>query len=256
MSEKGVQVIDRALDILELLSLHRNGLGITEISQQLDLNKSTVHRIVQALCTRGYIEKILDTKNYKIGLKFVEIGSLCLNNIELKTEAKPYLSKLSSRVYQTVHLGILDGNDVIYIDKVDVYSNLHIYSEIGKRISVHCSGLGKILMSSMTNNEIFLLLNNYTYTAYTKKTITNKNDFIKEVEFARKNGYALDNEEHEDGIVCIAAPIYDYRQKLVAAISITMSNDYFESSNKNDIILLVVNCALEISLRLGYQINT
>lgn len=256
MSEKGVQVIDRTLDILELLSLHRNGLGITEISNHLDLNKSTVHRIVQALYARMYIEKIFGTKNYKIGLKFFEIGSLCINNIELKTEAKPYLSNLSSRTAQTLHLGILDETDVVYIDKVDVYSNLHIYSEIGKRISVHCSSLGKILVSSMTNKEIASLLNNFNYIIYTDKTITNKKDFIKEVEFARKNGYAVDNEEHELGIICISAPIYDYRQKLIAAISITMSKEYLKSSNKEDVIALIVNCAKEISLRLGYQVNS
>lgn len=134
MPENGVQVLDRAIDILELLAVEKEGLGVTEIGNRLGLHKSTVHRILAALGKRGLVEKSLNQSTYKLGLKMVEISSVYLNNIELKIEARPHLWDLSSKLNLVSHIGILDGDDVVYIEKINAVSNIRLYSEIGRRI--------------------------------------------------------------------------------------------------------------------------
>jgi len=254
LSEKGVQVLDRAFDILELLAAEKNGLSITEISQRLGLNKSTVHRIVTALVSRGFAEKQIGGLNYGIGLRFVEIVGIRLSNIELKAEARPFLQGLTQKTGQPVHLGILDGLDVVYIDKVDNISSLRIYSQIGRRISVHCSALGKILLSEYNEKELTTLLNQVDFAAYTKKTITGKKNLIKEILEAGENGYAVDDGEHEENIRCVAAPVFDYRRKIIAAISVSGESEIFVPEVDLEIRRGVIECAYSVSRRLGFKL--
>lgn len=254
LSEKGVQVLDRAFSILELLSTKKNGLGITDISKTLDLNKSTVHRIVSSLCERGYIEKTEDS-NYKIGAKIVQLSSFYLNNLELNTEAKPYLLKLANELKLPVHLGILDGLHVVYIDKVDIINNIRLYSQIGKRIEAHCSALGKIILSCLSDDELLNVLKDYQFNKHTEKTIRNINELMEDLNKSRIRGYAIDDEEHDLEIRCIAAPIFDYKNRPIAAISVSGSLNTLPSSNDKEIGNMVAEIAKEISKRLCYNIN-
>ena len=136
MKENSVQTLDRTLDIIELLATVPNGMGVTEIGQKLGLHKSTVYRLINALVKRGYLEKEQSTGLYKIGLKFVEISSLHLQQIELKTEAVPYMRNLSELTGQVTHLAILDETEVVYIEKIDVIQSLRMYSQIGKNTCI------------------------------------------------------------------------------------------------------------------------
>lgn len=253
MSEKGVQVIDRTFDIIELLSECGEGLGVTEIANKLELNKTTVHRIASALVRRGYLKRDENFSVYKLGLKFIETGSIALSDIELKTEAKTYLYELSKRFNQPCHLGILDYNRVVYIDKVDVNTNLRLYSQIGKRISIHSSSLGKVLFAGLDKNERKEILENYDFIKYTDKTIITKNKFLKDIEMVEKNGYGVDNQENEIGIKCIAVPIYDYKGKTMAAISITGSALHLVGEMEKEVIASVIDCGKKISHRIGYR---
>lgn len=253
MSKAGVQVIDRTFDIIELLSEYPEGLGVTEIADKLELNKSTVHRIVTALVKRGYLKKDESFPTYKLGLKFIETGSIALSDIELKTEAKAYLYELSKRFNQPCHLGILDRDRVVYIDKVDVNINLRLYSQIGKRISIHSSSLGKVLFAGLEKEEQKKILENYTFKKYNGNTIDNEKDFMKEIELVKKNGYGTDDEEHDMGIKCISAPIYDYKGKTIAAISITGSAATLIDNMEKEVIETVILYGKKISHRIGYR---
>lgn len=252
MSEKGVQVIDRVFDILELLSVEKEGLGVTDIGKRLGLHKSTVHRILSAMAERGYIEKIPDKSVYKIGLKLVEISSIYLNSVELKTEARPYLWELTSKMNQTTHLAILDGIDAVYLDKVDVIQNMRLYSQIGRRIPVYCSALGKSLLSGLPDGKLTELLARCKFIKYTENTILNKEEVFKQIIRTRSKGWSVDDEEHEAGIRCIASPIYDYTRKVVAAISISGPSAVIAPEKEEEIGQWVRDTALKISLRLGY----
>ena len=253
MSDKSVQVIDRAFDILELLSLEKDGLGVTEIGKRVSLHKSTVHRILTTMAERGYIEKVSSTNAYRLGLRLVEISSIYLNSIELKTEARPYLWELTSRLNQPTHLAILDGAEAVYIDKVDVVNSIRLYSQIGRRISVHCSALGKSLLTGLPDLEIEERLSKCDFMKYTDNTIRDKDELLKQVKKARLTGWSWDDAEHEEGIRCLASPIYDYRGKVIAAVSVAGPAAVITKEQDEEMARFVVDTAYKISKRMGYK---
>ncbi|NLX77123.1 MAG: IclR family transcriptional regulator [Clostridiaceae bacterium] len=252
MKDNSVQTLDRTLDIIELLATTPNGMGVTEIGQKTGLHKSTVYRLINALVKRGYLEKDQNTGLYKIGLKFVEISSLHLRQIELKTEVAPFMRDLSESTGQVTHLAILDETEVVYIEKIDVVQSLRMYSQIGKRVPVYCSALGKVLLSWQDSDYQELILEKTEYIRYTENTITNRDELADELEKVRERGWAVDNEEHEEGIRCIAAPINDFTGKVIAAISITGSKSIISPDKDEYYGSLVVKAASGISERLGY----
>lgn len=251
MSDSGIQVIDRTFDILELLATEEEGLGITEIARRLDLNKTTVHRIVNAILKRGYIEKT-EQGLYQMGLKCVAIASIRLGNLELSTEARPFLANLTNALRQSCHLAILDGNDAVYIDKVEVTKNIRLYSEIGRRIPVYCSALGKALLLDKSQRQIEDILKHCNYQAYTKNTLTTAEQVMAEIEESRHTGWTIDNEEHDRGIRCIAAPVYDYTGRIIAAVSTSASTFFYTEARQLEIAEMVKDTAMQISKQMGY----
>lgn len=251
MSEKGVQVIDRVFDILELLAVENRGLGVTEIARRLELNKSTVHRILGGIADRGYIEKTQDGI-YRLGIQFVKLSSERLSNIELTTEARPYLSELTNIIGQSSHLAILDGSDAVYIDKVEVVRNLRLYSQIGKRIPVYCSALGKSLLMDESDKAIIDTLNKCDFVKMTDTTKMTPQEVLLEIRNSKERGWTLDDEEHDVGIRCIAAPIYDYRGKITATISVAGPSTIISKEKDDEIGGLVSKYANMISEKLGY----
>lgn len=251
MAENGIQVIDRTFDILELLATEEEGLGITEIARRLDLNKTTVHRIVNGILKRGYVEKT-EQGLYRMGLKCVAIASVRLGNLELSTEARPFLSHLTNTLRQSSHLAILDGTDAVYIDKVEVTKNIRLYSEIGKRIPVYCSALGKALLLDKSPAQVEAILARCDYKNYTKNTLTTMESVMAEIEEGRRTGWTIDDEEHDRGIRCFAAPIYDYTGRIIAAISSSASTFFYTEARQQEITSLVKETAAQISTRMGY----
>ncbi|MCX4269999.1 MAG: IclR family transcriptional regulator [Lachnospiraceae bacterium] len=251
MSEKGVQVIERTFDIIELLAVEPQGLGVSDVARRLSLNKSTAHRILNAITDRGYLEKTADGI-YSLGMQFVELTSRKLGSIELTTEAKPFLNELTAKLGQSSHLAILDGSDAVYIDKVEVTKNLRLYSQIGKRIPVYCSGLGKSLLFDTDNQTILSLLRNCSMERLTETTLLTPEAVLEEIEIGRKQGWTVDNEEHDEGIRCIAAPVYDYRGKVIAAISSAGPSSFFMAEKDKEYSKIVCQIAQNISERMGY----
>lgn len=251
MQEKTVQTIDRVLDIVELLSTEKEGMGVTDIGKRLGLHKSTVHRLLNALAERGYIEKEPRHGYYKIGLKFIEITSLYLNKLELKTEAQPYLRRLAGIVGQPVHLAILDGSEAIYIEKIEALNSMRMYSQIGKRVPVHCSAIGKVLLSGLDKNSMDEFLNRHELTPFTINTIKTKAELTKQVQNVRKLGFAVDDEEHEQGVRCVAAPVYDYTDRIIAAVSVSGDKRIIKKERDEEISRYVIDTAGEISREMG-----
>lgn len=250
MSENGIQVIDRVFDILELLSQKEDGMGVTEIGRCLDLNKTTVHRIVNGILKRGYVEKT-ERGQYRLGLKFIALCSHRLNSIELTTEARPYLLALTNLYGQRTHLAILDGNEAVYIDKVEIERNLRMYSEIGRRVPVYCSALGKCLMFDKSAAEITAVLESSPYVKRTEKTKNDTDELLWEITQSARRGWSIDNEENEEGICCIAAPVRDYSGKIIAAISLSGPVSVVSQEKIEEIAAKVMESASAISKHIG-----
>lgn len=154
MADAVLQTADRALLILEMLA--KEGLTATDIQNRLELNKSTVHRLMMTLLSRGFVERNEQTGIYQIGLKLVEISSIRLNHVELKTEALPYLHQLANKVGQSVQLAIYDEGEAVFIEKVEKYMSMHMYCQIGKRIPLYCSAVGKSLLLDKRMMKFYL----------------------------------------------------------------------------------------------------
>jgi IclR family KDG regulon transcriptional repressor len=252
MTDQKVQTIDRTLDLLEQLATVKEGLGVTEIGTRIGLHKSTVHRLLSALASRGYVEKDPKTGTYKLGLKFIEISGLFLKQLELKTEALPYMRRLAEREGQPVHLAILDGPEVIYIEKVESVNSIRMYSQIGKRVPVFCSAIGKVLLSGLTPEHRAEILAELRFEQFTAQTLPDRSALSAAVDVVTRQGWALDNEEHEVGIRCIAAPLYDYTGKMIAAVSVSGSKQVISPERDSEIAVAVLETAGAISRRLGY----
>lgn len=252
MKDNLVQSVDRALTILEEVASSEVEVGVTELANKLDLHKSTVHRMLNTLMHKGYIEQNPETEGYKVGLKVFELGSKMFNELEIRDQSL-YLKELMQETNETVHLVVRDGDQGVYIDKVDTKQTLRMYSKIGRRVPLYCSAVGKVLLSNLSQDKLEKLYKGVEFKRYTKNTITNWDDFLKELKKVRQNGYAVDNEEHEEEIRCIAAPIKNYKGQIIAAISI--SGPVFRITDKkvNEFAFKVKNKALMISKRLGYM---
>lgn len=243
-----VQSLIRAIDILDLVSKNKEGINVTEISDQLNLHKSTAYRLLSTLEYKNFVKKDKN-KKYKVGKRVIEIGYQALNNIDLRKEMRPILQKLGEITEETIHLGVLDNFKVFYIDKVETSHTIRMYSSIGKGGPLYCTGIGKALLAFSEQEYINRFLKQVKFVKYTDNTITHKKELKDELEKIKKSGYAIDNMEHEDNIRCVAAPILDYSGDLIAAISISAPTQRMSMKRATKLSKLIVDNTKKMSLR-------
>lgn len=248
-----VKSVSRALDIITLVSLKKGGLGVTEIAKQIDINKSSVYRILSTLVQYGYIEQDEDTGRYKLGYKFLEISSKLLESIDLRAEAKPFLQQLENETNEVIHLVVYDQGEVVYIEKLEGNQTLRMHSKVGKRAPMHCTSVGKAILAHLPSSVVHDILERKGLAYHTDHTITNKEDFIRELANVKRKGYALDLQENEVGINCIAVPIFDHLGKVVAAVSISGPSMRMTDERMKRLQVRLMDIGKQISARLGYE---
>jgi IclR family KDG regulon transcriptional repressor len=248
-----IQSLDRALKIMDLFDEYTTELKITEISARMGLHKSTVHSLLRTLQLHGYIDQNEETGKYKLGLKVLEKGQLVLRGMDIRTVARKHLEALSARTGQTTHLVILDGKEGVYIDKVEGEKAAIRYSRIGRRVPLHSSAVGKVLLAYRKREEIEALLRNYTFTMQTPATIRDKDTLLRELERVREQGYAVDNQENEPGVRCGATPIRDHTGAVTAAMSISTVTSAVDDELFRQYVLLLQEEGKNISQLLGYR---
>jgi IclR family KDG regulon transcriptional repressor len=250
--ENMVKSVSRALDIIHLVSTKKEGLGVTEIANQIDINKSSVYRILSTLVQYGYIEQDQETSRYKLGYKFLEISSKLLESIDLRKEAKPYLQELEKETNEVIHLVVYDQGEVIYIEKLEGTETLRMHSKVGKRAPMHCTAVGKAILAHLPFNVVLDILERKGMSRHTDKTITDKDEFLKELAQVKQKGYALDLEENEYGIRCIAVPIFDHVGKVIAAVSVSGPTIRMTDERIEQLQARMLQIGKHISARLGY----
>ncbi len=252
MEKKIIQSIDRALQVLELFSLEKPEWGITEISKALNIYKSNVHNVLTTLAEKGFVIKNSKTDKYKLGIKFFELGSIVIKNMDLRKIAHPYIEKLSKEFNETVHLGVLDKGRVVSIEREESDKSLCSHVEIGKRTPLHCTAVGKAIMAYLSEDEINLIIREKGLEKFTENTITTKKDLENEFKKIRKQGYAVDKIEHEEGVRCVAGSIRDYTGKVVASMSVSGPAFRINESNIPSIAKKVKEYCGYISKEMGY----
>ncbi len=248
-----IKSVDRALKVLDILKHYPKGLGVTELANQLDVAKSTSHRLLASLEEYGYVQKADNFNTYRMGLKFLEMQQFVIEQLDIVELAHPILDKLSHELEEIVHLVMLDGNEIVYIDKVDKNSStIRIYSQIGKRAPLHCTGVGKAILAYYDSNKLESFFNTITMNQFTKNTLSSQQNLVPELSTIRNQRYAMDNEEHEIGIRCIAAPVFNHIGEVQFAISATGPISRMDNEVLKERIPLIQQAAKQISKKLGY----
>lgn len=248
-----IRALDRGLDILESFSLQNPELSIGQIGERTNLPKPTIVRLLSVLTERGFVERVPGAERYRLGVRTLEVGSVFLQSTSIETEANPIMRRLADETGQTANLGILDRYDVVHIEVVAPDRPVRFWASIGKREEAHISGLGKVLLAALPATEIDAYLPQ-PRTRITENTITEASALHVELQLVAQQGYAIDNEESNPGVVCIAAPIHDATGRIAAAVSISGLRAEFESENNMQrLIELVTTASSDISARLGWS---
>ncbi|HIC1790456.1 TPA: IclR family transcriptional regulator [Escherichia coli] len=220
MSEQATSSnIDKVLTLLETISDHPNGISLAKLSKQTQIAKTTVFRMLETLKTREYVTLDPETERYMLDVKSLELGIKGLMNINLVEVSIPYLKKLSSRTNETCFLGVYNNGHVIYLYKSEGTLAIQTNAQLGSRMPAYCTGIGKALLAYQSQEEIDQVLKG-PLTPYTDKTITNRVELYEVLADVRLNGYSFDNEENEEGLTCVAKPIFNYTGNVIGAISV------------------------------------
>ena len=246
-----VQSVDRALAILGIVSQH-NQIGITDICKALDLNKTTVYRLLSTLMNNGYIEQVKGSNKYRCTFKLFEMGNKRIQDLDLLEEAKPALEKLADLTKETVHLVVEEGTEIVYIHKVESTNTIRMHTWVGKKNPMYRTAVGKAILAFSDKEKAIDIWNKSEIVQNTPYTITNINDFLEQLVLVRKNGYAIDNEETEIGIRCVAAPILDFSKNVIGALSISIPTIRFPENEIEVYGNHVKKCSEVISKKLGY----
>ena len=248
-----IKVLDKSLSILDTILQHGSPMNMTKISEKLGLYPSTIHRILDTLKHWGYVEQDPNTQKYQLGLKLLELGMAKLHQIDLVREVTPYLKELVKQCNETVHLGVLEEGEVLYLAKEESSQTIRMISYIGKRAPLHCTALGKVLLAYMSEEERKKILEEKELPRLTKNTITDKGELEKELDKIREQDFALDREENEKDVRCIGAPIRNYKGKVIAAISISSPIFRIDKNVQNNLKEALIKTTNKISKRLGYN---
>jgi len=248
-----VQVLDRALGILDLLAGESPELGPSEVSERTGLHKSTVHRLLQVLERHRLIEKIAQNGKYRLGLRLFELGSKAMTQFDLRERAQAYLKRLVLETGETAHICILDGDRMLSIANVESPRTLRTPSTVGHRTPLHCTSVGKALLAFLPESEQNDLINQCELTDYTRRTITKPARLKAELKLIRQRGYAMDDEEVEEGLRCVGAPVMDHSGRVVAAMSIAGPAFRLTDDRIPAVARSVIQAASELSVELGYK---
>ena len=252
MATGDAKILAKGLNLLEVLAQSAEGMTALDLAGDVGVHKTTAHRYLNTLLQAGYVQTNGDG-TYHLGNKILELGSQLLRRMPLRETAHPFLLKLSAETQKTVHLCVLDGGDIVYIDKVESQRSLPMISRIGSRAPAYCTGIGKALLSSLPTDQVVSLLQGITLEKRTATTITDPVKLLEELRVTRERGYAIDNSEHEEGIKCFATIVREYGGATVGAISVTALKRELRSSEQTEnVVLAVTKITMEISHALGY----
>lgn len=252
MSQPLLQSVDNALRILELFDGPVRELSLTEIAKHLGLGKSTVHRLLSTLEAREFIEQNPESARYRLGVKLVHIGANKLSNINVIDECHPLLEELSAITGESAHLTFYSNGRTTFVDKVKGANPAVMASMIGYSSPAYASASGKIFLAFMPKEELEHLLRHIEFQPRTPYTITNRVDLMEELEKVRYNRYSEDQQEGDEGLVCFAAPVWGYENKLLASISV--SGAASRMNNRRDILVGEITAIAEkASKRCGWH---
>lgn len=245
-------MMEKAGNVLNLFSFKHPEWGVSEVAKTLGLPKSTTSEIMASLASQCLLSRT-DEGRYRLGWRLFHLSQVLLDNTDFCIEARKVMRELVERWGETSHLAVLDEGQVLYVEKLQGTPAVQILlSHVGGRLPAHCSGIGKVLLAHQECPEVMALVEQQGLQPFTPHTITSLDRLAEELEEVRKQGYAYDHEEVVLGLCCVAAPIYDLKGHVLAAISLSVPAYRFYPK-EDTYTMTIVKAAQKISEGLGYR---
>jgi DNA-binding IclR family transcriptional regulator len=248
-----IRVVTRAIQVLLCFVRLGPELSIDQIAAAVQLPKSTIYRILVTLEKNNLLERDPQRDIYRLGLTALLVGTTALNQLDLHKKVRPWLMDLMQTTGETVHLAVLSQGRAVIIDKIDSYHSVRMASTIGFQSPLHCTGVGKVLLAYQESAERERILRGLTLHKHTANTIVDHAQLKRELGLIRQNGYALDQEEVEVGLRCVAAPIHMHSGAVVASISMSGPASRVTEEALPKLIDTVKRYAAQMSKEIGYQ---
>jgi len=246
-----VQALDRAFAILDLLGESDTPQGLAQVASLLQLHKSTAHRFLMVLEKHRMVERTTNGK-FRLGLRLFDLGNRAIDQYDLRDRAQPHLRRLVAETEETAHLGILEGSHVIYIDKIEPARSVRMITRIGASNPIHCTSVGKAILAFLPEERVAEVLRCTRFERFTDRTIATAEALRVEIEKTRRRGYAVDDEELEEGLRCIAVPVLDAQRLPVAAVSVSGPSFRVTAQKLPSIANHLLQCVREISADMGF----
>lgn len=248
-----VGVLDKVSRVLSVMASAERGISLAELSHHLDMNKSTLHRLLMALCRHRFVVQDFETRRFRLGLRLFELGSQAVAGLRLKDVARQHLADLTDQTGETSNFVILDDGHALYLEKVESSRAVRTPSRVGWRAPVHCTAVGKAMLACLVESEVAKIIEWRGLARHTDRTITDSRSLMLELQRIRARGYAIDNEELENGLRCVAVPIGDPTRALVAAASVAGPSFRLTLARLPEVAAQVSACASAIAKELDLK---
>jgi IclR family transcriptional regulator, KDG regulon repressor len=253
---EGLSSVRNAARVLKQFLSREPTIGVSELARRLDLGKSTVHRLLQSLAAEGLVEQDPGTGGYRLGLPVFELGEAVRSHLDLHAACGPVLATLREQTGESSQVGVLDGREVVYIERLESSYTLRLFTETGRRVPVHCTSSGKVLLAFLPESRRAAVLAGHELIALTPQTITDPDAFAAELSAVRRRGWSDAVNEREVGVASVAAPIRDHTGTVVAAISIGAPTARLPAVQRRRMAGLVRDAGEAVSRRLGWNPET
>jgi len=248
-----VQVLDRMLNILDVLAQSDSDLGPSELGEKLSLHRSTTHRLLKVLERHQLIRKSPVEGKYGLGIKLFELGNRVVSQFDLGTRSQPFLRRLVDATGETAHVCVLNDAEMVSVANVEGPWTVRTPSTVGRRTPLHCTSVGKVLLAHLPKSEQSRLLDRLTLTRRTRRTIVTRAALEAELERVRRRGFGMDNEEIEDGLRCIGTPVFNHLGYVTAAISVAGPVFRMTRQRVPEIVRAVKAAGRDLSHDIGYR---
>ncbi|MCD6219443.1 IclR family transcriptional regulator [Candidatus Calescamantes bacterium] len=247
--------LDKGLSIMEYLSSKCEGVSLNEIASSLQMEKSSTFRLLSTLSRRNFVRQDESTKKYTLGFKILELQRSLSSQLKLEKESYPFLQELTNRTGESSHIAVYSQEGVTFIATHRCDEVLSVYNDVGRREPLHCTALGKVLLSFLSEEKKKEVLKTINLEKFTSRTITSCRQLQEELKRVKEKGVAVDNEEYREGVRCVAAPVFNSDNKVIAAIGISGPSTRISPERFSSIEEIVKDVARKLSSSLGASIE-
>ncbi|MCF8078819.1 MAG: IclR family transcriptional regulator [Desulfobacterales bacterium] len=249
-----IRSLEKGLEILLLLSRHEAELSLEDISQEAGFSKPTCYRLLQTMRRNNFVKQSSETKRYQLGPRNIAIGTAAMDRQSVRAIAVPYMRRIRTQTGETVNLTILDGIEIVFVERIEgkfiVNSNLYV----GSRLPVHCSSMGKAILAHLPEHKLAAIVEKLDFQQYTQKTLVSREQLYKELEKIQAEGTSINNEELEKGLFAIAGPIRDYSGEAIAALNVSFPLARHRIQDAlTDFVPVIKQVCMEISGLMGFK---